>query len=640
LSFRRELEDVVETIQSAKERGKGCALLIGAGVSVTAGIPTAPGLVQEIKRRYNRAYQRAPEKTYPSCMAQLLVSERRDLLAGYVDNAKINWAHVAIAQLIQAGYVDRVLTTNFDPLVVRACALIDEFPAVYDVATSKLFKPRDIPDKAIYYLHGQRTGFVLIHTQEDFERHSEFIDPVFEEAGYGRLWIVVGYSGQNDPVFERLAELPRFDNGLYWVGYKDAEPAPHLRERLLLAGKDAFYVSGFDADSFLVSLAQQLEIFPPGFVARPFTHLLNMLDELTPFTLPGETSQEDATATTRRWIEGAIERYEESSAEGAPPSDLRASLLASARSLLMAGDYQQVIRIHGQLARDVPPEDLDTFAWAHVLQGTESLVRARQARSSEADVLFQQACSSYEAALAIQPGMHDALSNWGVALADQAKTKSGAEADALFAQACAKYKAALAIKPDDHEALNNWGNALYWQARTKRGAEADALLEQARAKYEAVLVIKPDMPEALSNWAVALSEQAKTRRGAEADAIFEQAYAKFEAALAIKPDTWETLNSWAAALLEHGHQKTGDERRRLFAQARERLFKVEEIRPGAGAYNLACLAALEGNEAECRRWLNACAEHGTLPSRKHLTEDSDLESVRDKEWFQTLLPEE
>ena len=80
-------------------------------------------------------------------MSELLLSERRDLIAEYVDKAKINWAHLCIALLVQAGFVDRVLTTNFDLLVVRACALLNEFPAIYDFAASQLFKSPDIPEQ-------------------------------------------------------------------------------------------------------------------------------------------------------------------------------------------------------------------------------------------------------------------------------------------------------------------------------------------------------------------------------------------------------------------------------------------------------------------------------------------------------------
>ncbi|MGB5457664.1 MAG: hypothetical protein WBO18_17065, partial [Gammaproteobacteria bacterium] len=79
----RSIDEVKETLQNAKSRGRGCALLIGAGCSVKAGIPAAADFVDIIKDEYKLAYQRAPEKTYPKCMGELLLSERRDLIAQY-----------------------------------------------------------------------------------------------------------------------------------------------------------------------------------------------------------------------------------------------------------------------------------------------------------------------------------------------------------------------------------------------------------------------------------------------------------------------------------------------------------------------------------------------------------------------------
>ena len=190
MSRDRSVKDIAEVLRRAKDNGRGAALLIGAGCSVTADIPTADQFVKIIKKNHKQVYQRAEKKTYPSCMAEFLPGERRELIAHYVDRAKINWAHVCIALLMKHGYIDRVLTTNFDPLVVRAGAMIGEFPAVYDFAASQLLKPADIPDKAVFYLHGQSSGFVLMNTQSDLDEHSERLGPLFQDAGRGRMWIV------------------------------------------------------------------------------------------------------------------------------------------------------------------------------------------------------------------------------------------------------------------------------------------------------------------------------------------------------------------------------------------------------------------------------------------------------------------
>ena len=167
--MERPIEEVAETLKAGKRHNpnRKCTLLIGAGCSVSAGIPTANGFVKFIKDKYPSYYERAVKKDYPSLMNELGENISKDLVSYFVDNAQLNWAHIAIAQLIHAGYVDRVLTTNFDPLVVRACALVDVYPAVYDLAASQMFKEAQLPDKAIFYLHGQRDGFKLLHDNNE-----------------------------------------------------------------------------------------------------------------------------------------------------------------------------------------------------------------------------------------------------------------------------------------------------------------------------------------------------------------------------------------------------------------------------------------------------------------------------------------
>ena len=316
--MKRDIEYITEAVRN----GKGCTLLIGAGCSATAGIPTAPGVVERIRQDFPAAYRGANPKTYPRCMAQLSPGHRKDLIGGMISDAKMNWGHLAIAQLIKNEYVDRVLTTNFDPLVVRACAMVHEFPAVYDFAASQYFNPAFVSSPAVFHLHGQSKGFVLMNTEKECAEHAKRMEPVFANAGEGRVWIVVGYSGKNDPVFDQLAKVPRFDYGLYWVCYKDDAPGAHVRRDLLVEGKDAFYLEGYDADGFFVTLAQKLGCFPPDLVGRPFTHLGNIIDTLTPYTFPKQESELDVMERARYMIRAASDQYEKGSQptkDGAQP---------------------------------------------------------------------------------------------------------------------------------------------------------------------------------------------------------------------------------------------------------------------------------------------------------------------------------
>jgi hypothetical protein len=385
--MNRSVEQVAETLRNNKKYKRHCSLLVGAGCSVKAGIPTAAGFVEIVKKDFPLAYNQAKEETYPIVMGEISKDLRRQLVARKVEEAKINWAHICIARLIQTDYVDRVLTTNFDNLVVQGCALLGVFPAVYDFAASQLLKPADIPEKAVFHLHGQHTGFVLIITKSDYQRHFKLLKHVFKAAGEGRTWIVVGYSGENDPVFKHLAAVKCFDNYLYWVGYLDNPPGEHVQKQLLVPGKDAFYVSGHDADSFFIRLATELKIFPPELINKPFTHLDQCFERLTTFF-----AGEDVTRVPRQWVRSAIETYESRPALAAaaevPPTDVPDfddSFLVAAQSRLMSGDYEGAVSLQQKYEESPSPsaEVAETLAKVLVIESKENLKKELEEKSGD-----------------------------------------------------------------------------------------------------------------------------------------------------------------------------------------------------------------------------------------------------------------
>ena len=525
------IDDIVESLRTAKERRHKACLVLGAGCSVSAGVPTAAGIVKLIKDKHPRSHERAEPKTYPKCMEQLSVAERRDMIAKLVDAAKLNWAHVAIAQLISAGYVDRVLTTNFDLLVPRACALVGEFPAIYDFAASPDFRHAQIPNKAVFCLHGQYTGFRLVNTDAECVQQFVTLRPILDNTLPGRPVIVAGYSGENDPVFTYLAERDNFEYRLYWIDY-EKEPATHVRQQLLeKKEKDAHFLGGCDADAF----------FTPAFIERPFSYLNGLLDGVAPFRF--EKSSQDFTQSSRQRIVRAIELLE----QGNDAESRRLAKLSEAEQKLISGDFAAVFEI---LPSPDGPEARKLIARAHV--------------------------------------------SWGLALAGQAKRKTGEEAGRLLTLAAAKYEAALAIAPDDPLLLTNWGAALAEQAKRKTGEEADRLSALAGSKFEAGLAIAPDDPLALSNW--------------------------------------------GASLMWRSRSLAGEERKLVLQKAEAVLLRAAKTKPG-DVYNLACAASLRGKPEECRELLFRCLKAGTLPDVAFISSDLDLAAVRDLEWFQDLLRE-
>jgi hypothetical protein len=84
---------------------------------------------------------------------------------------------------------------------------------------------------------------------------------------------------------------------------------------------------------------------------------------------------------------------------------------------------------------------------------------------------------------------------------------------------------------------------------------------------------------------------------------------------------------------------SGDEKTSFFDQAEKLLKKAEELLPGRGSYNLACLYALNKDPNECLKWLKKSRETKYLPGRSHLEKDTDLNNVRDLPWFKEFIEE-
>lgn len=635
--IERTINDVVDTLQRARENSIGCTLLIGSGCSVTAGIPTAEGFVREIEKGFPLHYQRATNKTYFDCMSQFSRGERRDLIASYINKANINWAHMSIAQLMKSGFIDRVLTTNFDPLVVRACALLNLFPAVYDVTSSENFNPALISDPSIFYLHGQHTGFVLINTPQEFEENSRRIAPVFNEAVRKRVWVVVGYSGDNDPVFDCLAHVDRFDYNLYWVGYFNNPPLPVVRERLLAVDKDAFYIKGFNADDFFVRLAHKLNCFPPDFVSRPFSYLSDLLGPLTTYsfpkdkeitrpvevsshqdenisvsetanaTTPSQSNTLDVMEPTRLMIRRAISEIERlnQSADRLPLTEQGMAVERHALSLLMAGEYDRVIDLRPEYDANPQPQLASHIAWAYVMQGTALAEQAIDNSGAQADDLYAHAYRNFQAALEIKPDFKEGFNNHGVALYLQAENKRGIEADKLFVLAYEKFSDALELDPYAYDSLKNWGDALSSQAETRSGIEADRLFDEAYQKYQLSAALAPDQAETFFSWGNALFQQAKTKSADEAYRLCGLAGEKYQAALKADPTHHKTLHNWGTVLSHQAEMKDGREADSLF----EMTYRVFQT----------ALRVKPDKHETLENWANALSKH----AKKKMGEEAD-----------------
>ena len=98
---------------------------------------------------------------------------------------------------------------------------------------------------------------------------------------------------------------------------------------------------------------------------------------------------------------------------------------------------------------------------------------------------------------------------------------------------------------------------------------------------------------------------------------------------------WSYIGAGNAKRAE-AKSKSGADAEALLEAAAASYAKAVRIEPGAGAYNLAALAAVRGWEDECRRWLDVAKDSGALDPR-HAEADPDFATVHDKPWFKQVL---
>ncbi len=567
---RKAMDLMVEELKRNQSEGRPAILLAGAGCSVKAGFPDAQGMVAAIQNHYPEAAAKAAKKAYHSLVAELSPREKRELLEKYSDQAGINWASIAIGLLTQKGFLNRILTTNYDGVLRRALALENEHPAIYDAAAGPLSIKGDAP--VLVHLHGQEIGAVELNTEKGYQALYESLAGLFQDAGK-RPWVVIGYQGLHDPVFKRLVEVPRFEHGLYWVGNNDAEPPKHVAEHLLRKDNNASFIGGHDADSFLVTLSQKLGIFPPEFVARPYTYLSLAVKAVKPFPLPGNAGDLNVTDTFEDDLAANVRRFEgagEARDEGPRLSSEQVKAIFQAQQHLLSGDAGKVLEYKEAYDKDPTPRMGDLLYWAFVMQGNELKEKLSLAKGKERASLLKQAAKRYQAASEIKPDKAETLFQWGMVLKEWAKEEAPEAMEKTLEQAAEKLEAAVKLQPDWHEAYEALGGVCFDRGVLLADVSPEPLFNQAIKVYQSALSIREDLPEALNGLGQAMVHLARWRHGGEAVQLFDQAMKKFQEALNYKPNHHEALTAWADVLTRLAENMEAEEADSLLAEAQEK----------------------------------------------------------------------
>ena len=462
---KADIEELAYLIKKSKEKP---IVFLGAGASVTGNIPIANKIIEDISEKYidNPRVRKDTEKTYKSLMDCLFPDERNALLKEYIDNAKINVTHIYLAQLIKKELIDYVLTVNFDNLMLRALALYNIYPPTYDMAILKDITTSTFPTKSVIYLHGQHHGLWLLNTEEELEKVKEVIPPILNTIK-DRPWIFIGYSA-NDPIFDHITKLGRFDKSLYWIARKESSISDKVRKELLdKENTNSYFIEGYDSDSFMLELNTKLGLEQPEILEKPFSYLKNCLDNIVDIQEEEHFKDiKERLEIIKTQVDKSIDIYEK--------CDNEENLIKEIIDLRLKEDFDEK-RINELYQKSEKSQNQQLKNSLANLFNKWGINLSVSAKAKNDDDLYKEAFSKYETASKLNPKKDSIFNNWGIALYDLAKAKNDDED--LYKEAFKKLTKAVELGGEVY-------NLACFHSIRKNKKEALGLLEKALENKE------------------------------------------------------------------------------------------------------------------------------------------------------------
>ena len=263
-------------------------LLLGAGASITSGIPAAATTVEKAARwAWCKEHGRHPDdlairqsdywpwltaqawyrpdvhlaELYPDAINNLLAvkSDRRQFFEELINpGVPPSKGYQALTHILHQGWISTVLTTNFDQCLERSAILNNRPHRLVSINTPDDYVTfSSVPhDPQILFLHGS----VKHYTDKNLTAEVQTLDPELVSRLAPLLrdhpTVVVGYRGAEASVMEDLfmaqATSGGFRHGIYWCVFETGVDDPHSPWVIRLAEAigsnfQLVPIAGFDA---------------------------------------------------------------------------------------------------------------------------------------------------------------------------------------------------------------------------------------------------------------------------------------------------------------------------------------------------------------------------------------------------------
>lgn len=255
-----ELDQLLSLAFSMQSSPGSYAFVLGAGISVPSGVPSAWGVQERLIQKIAAVDNESPtdpfewyakrfgvEPTYESLLEKLAPTqvERQKLLRSFFEPdeeereqalKRPTQGHRAIARLVRSGAARIILTLNFDRLM--EAALRDE--GIEPVVVSHPSDIHGLPplhtlNALVFHLHGDYLNpTAMRNTEQELAGYELHVDQFLDRITFDYGLVLVGWSATYDPALVRaLSRSPRRIYTPYWIEPRDlSESAQDLRSSL------------------------------------------------------------------------------------------------------------------------------------------------------------------------------------------------------------------------------------------------------------------------------------------------------------------------------------------------------------------------------------------------------------------------
>ena len=265
----------IEFLNTFKEKNKHLMWFLGAGASVSAGVPTAMNLITQFKinifckntgetprlfndlsnyttrqnlENYFLANKVIPQKedndyAYYFELAYPSRDIRRKKIEEAVRDRKPSYGQEVLASLMKMGLCRCIWTTNFDKLIEDAVANLNTSTSELIVST---LESQNLARDAInnerwpllVKLHGDFQSENIKNIESELSQDKEYRALLLEQCKRYGL-VVIGYSGRDNSIMdvfdEALASGNSFPHGLFWLLKIGDKPCSRLQELITKA---------------------------------------------------------------------------------------------------------------------------------------------------------------------------------------------------------------------------------------------------------------------------------------------------------------------------------------------------------------------------------------------------------------------